>query len=312
MSKRAHAVTGAFGYSGKYITERLLKKGITVKTLTNSMYRFNTFKEEIEVCPFNFDNPEKLKDSLKGVDVLYNTYWIRFNCNMFSMNDAVKNSYVLFKSAKEAGVKRIVHISITNPSLESGLEYFMEKAMLEKKLAETGIPYSILRPAVLFGKEDILINNIAWVLRKFPVFGIFGNGRYKIQPIYVDDLAKLAVDEGGKTGNRTINAIGPETFTFMELVQMIARKLNKKRLILPLPPGLALIAAYIIQKLTGDILITREELKGLMSGYLAVDSKPVGKVKLSEWIEENAETVGLHYTSELSRRKNRVDKYKSN
>jgi uncharacterized protein YbjT (DUF2867 family) len=171
--REIHAVTGAFGYSGKYMAKRLLSKGHRVITLTNSLYRANPFGGRVEAHPFNFNKPERLTESLKGVSVLYNTYWVRFNHKMFTQADALRNTITMFNAAVEAGVERIVHVSITNPSENSHLEYFSGKARLEKELEETGLSYAILRPAVLFGKEDILINNIAWVLRRLPVFGVF-------------------------------------------------------------------------------------------------------------------------------------------
>ena len=230
-----HAVTGSFGYSGKYITQRLLDKGCKVMTLTNSGHRCSPFTDTIEVHPFNFNNPDKLTRSLEGVAVLYNTYWVRFNHKNFTFASAIKNSITLFDAAKRAGVERIVHVSITNPSEQSHLEYFHGKAILEKALQESGLSHCILRPAVLFGKEDILINNIAWLLRRMPIFGVFGDGNYRLQPIYVDDLAALAVEQGEKRGNTIINAIGPETFTFRGLVKQIAGILGVKRLIISIP-----------------------------------------------------------------------------
>ena len=209
-----HAVTGAYGYSGKYIAQRLLDKGQSVITLTNSPHRANPFGERVRAYPLNFDDPQALADSLKGVSVLYNTYWVRFNHKSFTHADAVRNTVTLFNAAILAGVRRIVHVSITNPSLDSHLEYFQGKADLEEALQASGLSYSILRPTVLFGKEDILINNIAWALRRLPVFGVFGDGRYRLQPIYVDDLAEIAVDQGQRQEDTTINAIGPETFTY--------------------------------------------------------------------------------------------------
>ena len=213
------AVTGAFGYSGKYIAKKLLAKGHTVITLTNSLHRENPFGGRVEAFPFSFGNPGHLVETLKDVEVLYNTYWVRFNHKVFSHADAVRNTQVMFQAAREAGVKRIVHISITNPSEDSPLEYFSGKAQLERSLKDTCVSYAILRPTVLFGKEDILVNNIAWALRRLPIFGVFGNGQYRLQPIYVDDLADLAVRYGEKDENVTIDAIGPETFTYKGLIQ---------------------------------------------------------------------------------------------
>ncbi|MCP5108817.1 MAG: NAD(P)H-binding protein [bacterium] len=310
--KEIHTVTGAFGYSGKYIARRLLDKGHEVITLTNSPNRPNPFGEKVRAFPFYFDEPGKLTETLEGVSVLYNTYWVRFNHKMFSHADTVKNTIKMFNAAKKAGVERIVHVSITNPSLHSHLEYFNGKAQLEEALKETGISYAVLRPTVLFGKEDILVNNIAWVLRHLPVMGVFGSGKYRLQPIYVDDLALLAVEEGENRENVIINAIGPETFTYKELIRTIAAIIGKKRLIIPVPPLVGYITGKLIGKLVGDVTITREEIEGLMGDLLVVDAPPVGKTKLTDWVKEHADTLGKKYTNEMARRKNRTLEYNSN
>ncbi|MEE9602307.1 MAG: NAD(P)H-binding protein [Thermoguttaceae bacterium] len=304
-----HVVTGAFGYSGKYIAGRLIDAGCRVRTLTNSTGRKNPFGDKIEVRPFNFDDYPRLVESLHGASVLYNTYWIRFNHRLFKHADAVENTLTMFRAAKEAGVGRIVHISIANPSEDSPLEYFRGKARLERALAESGISHAILRPTVLFGKEDILINNIAWSLRRFPVFPLFGFGRYRIQPIYVDDLAKLAVEQGQSRENRTIDAVGPETFTYRELIETIARIIGCRRLIVPTPPPLAHLGSAIIGRMVGDVIITGAEIKGLMAGLLCVNSPPTGETKLTAWATEHAATLGIRYTSELARRKDRTAAY---
>lgn len=307
-----HAVTGAFGYSGKYIAERLLAEDKPVITLTNSLLRENPFGDRLRAVPFHFDQPEKLIENLRGVSVLYNTYWVRFNHKTFTHADAVRNTLTLFEAAKTAGVERVVHVSITNPAEDSPLEYFSGKASLERALVESSLSYAILRPTVLFGKEDILVNNIAWVLRNLPAFGVFGDGQYKIQPIYVDDLAEIAVEQGKDRVNRVINTIGPETFTYRELVRCIGEIIEKKRPIVSVPPSLGYAVGWVISKLVGDVMITREEIAGLTANLLYVDSKPAGVTKLTDWAKERASSLGLHYTSELARRSDRQKKYQSN
>jgi uncharacterized protein YbjT (DUF2867 family) len=305
----AHAVTGAFGYSGKYIAQRLVDRGHNVITLTNSPHRANPFGETIRAYPFNFDKPHKLAESLQEVSVLYNTYWVRFNHELFTHANAVRNTVTLFNAAKTAGVGRIVHVSITNPSLDSHLEYFRGKAQLEEALKETGLSYAILRPTVLFGKEDILINNIAWALRRLPAFGIFGDGQYRLQPIYVDDLAEIAVDLGDKEENSVVNAIGPETFTYRGLVERIGEIIGKQRPIIPLPPRLGYGASVVIGKLVDDVFITREEIEGLMAELLYVDSLPAGRTRLTDWAKEHAGWLGRRYANELARRRDRSSEY---
>ena len=307
-----HAVTGAFGYSGKYITERLLAEGYTVITLTNSLNRENPFGERLKAVPFHFDAPEKLAESLRGVSVLYNTYWVRFNHKSFTHADAVRNTLILIDAAKNAGVERVVHVSITNPSEDSPLEYFSGKARLERALVESGMSHAILRPTVLFGKEDILVNNIAWTLRRLPVFGVFGDGQYKLQPIYVDDLAELAVEQGKERKNSVIEAIGPEIFTYRELASSVGEIIGKRRPIVSVPPSFGYAVGWFISKMVGDVMITREEIAGLMANLLYVDAPPAGHTKLTDWASERASTLGLYYTSELARRVDRRTEYKSN
>jgi NADH dehydrogenase len=247
---------------------------------------------------------------MQNVSVLYNTYWVRFNHETFMHATAVENTLKLFAAAKEAGVERIVHISITNPSLDSPLEYFRGKAELEEALKATGISHAILRPTVLFGEEDILINNIAWLLRKLPIFGVFGDGRYRLQPIFVDDLAELAVAQGAQKENRIINAIGPETFTYRELVTMLGQAIGAERPLISIPPRLGFETGRLLGWLLGDVLITREEIEGLMADLLYVDAPPAGETRLTEWAHRHADTLGRQYSSEIARRNDRQSEYK--
>jgi len=310
MRKEAvQAVTGAFGYSGRYIATRLLTEGHKVVTLTNSPTRTNPFGGQVKVLPLAFDQPDKLAESLAGVDVLYNTYWVRFNHVTFTHEQAVENTLRLFAAAKRAGVRKIVHVSITNPSENSPLEYFSGKARLERALIESRMNYSILRPTVLFGREDILINNIAWALRRFPFFAVFGDGSYRLQPIYVEDLAALAVAEGEKQENNVINTIGPETFTYRELVEAVGGAIGKKRRIVKVSPSVGYATSQVIGWFVRDTFITREEIKGLMDGLLCVATPPTGKTRLTEWMRANAKTLGQSYASELARRQDRQSPY---
>ncbi len=306
------AVTGAFGYSGRYIGRRLLEDGHEVITLTNSYGRENPFGTKVRAFPFNFDHPIELQDSLRGTEVLVNTYWVRFDHRSFSHDEAVRNTRTLFEAAKEAGVQRIVHISISNPDIHSTLPYFRGKAELELALRELGPSYCVLRPTVLFGKEDVLINNMAWALRHLPLFGVFGAGDYKLQPIYVDDLASIAVAKATAHNNEVLNAIGPETFTYRELVHAIRRALGLRRLVLSVPPELGFWGCRILGFLLRDVVITREEIRGLMENRLYVAAAALGTTRLSDWIYENRESLGRHYTSEMARRLDRLSAYTAN
>ncbi len=298
---QTHAVTGAFGYTGKYITRRLLSQGQAVITLTGNPRRLNPFGEQVKAYPFQFDQPAKLAESLQGVDTLFNTYWVRFDHGDRSFQQAVANTQTLFHAAQQAGVRRIVHVSITNPALDSPLPYFRGKAQLEQALQNSGLSFAILRPTVIFGNEDILINNIAWILRRFPLFAIPGDGSYRLQPIFVDDMAELAVQAGELDENLVWDAVGPEIFRFNELVEQIRVTLGCRSRSIHLPPGLALALSRLVGIAVKDVVLTRDEVDGLMAGLLVSAHPPRGPKKLSDWLLENRATLGSRYASELAR-----------
>jgi len=295
------AVTGAFSYSGKYVAQRLLARGEEIITLTGHPNRPDPFGGKVKALPLDFNDEAELVESLKGVDVLVNTYWIRFDHGQNTQPRAVENTRKLIKVAVAANVKRIVHVSITNPSADSHLPYFWGKAANEKSVIESGMSYAILRPTVLVGAEDILINNIAYLMRRFPFFGLPGDGSYRLQPICVEDLADLIVEAVYAKNNYVIDAVGPDNFTFKEMVELIGEKTGSKRLLLPMPPKLALLAAQFLSLFLGDVLLTPEEVDGLMSGLLVSKEPPRGKTSLREWLDINKDRVGKRYASELAR-----------
>jgi len=296
-----NVVTGAFSYTGNYITQWLLSMGKRVRTLTGRPNRENPFGYQVSASPFNFDNPSQLMKSLQGATTLYNTYWVRFSHGKVTFDNAVENTKRLIKAAEEAGVHRIVHISITNPSEQSSLPYFRGKALVEKAIIHSKLSYAIVRPTVIFGMEDILINNIAWLIRRSPVFAIFGSGDYRIQPVFVEDVAEIAVSAGNKDDNIVMDAVGPETYTFDELVRLITDKIHSRAKIIHVRPGLALFLARLIGYAVGDVVITKDEIEGLMSNLLVSEGSPTGHTCLSEWLEQYADSVGAKYASELER-----------
>lgn len=239
--------------------------------------------------------------SLQGAAVLYNTYWVRFDHGEATYRRAVENTRRLFQAARQAGVRRVVHISITNAAESSTLPYFKGKGALERALMESGLSYAIVRPTVVFGPDDILINNIAWLLRRFPVFTIPGSGQYRLQPVFVEDLAALAGQAGLADDNTVLDAVGPEVFTFEELVRLVARSVGARSWIFHVNSGLALSIAQLIGRMVGDVTLTGDEVEGLMAGLLVSPHPPTGRQQLSEWLAQNARTVGSRYASELRR-----------
>jgi len=298
------AVTGAFSYTGKYIAAELLARERNVVALTGhppGAEREDPFGGRVVARPLEFADSARLAESLRGAETLYNTYWIRFPRGAATYERAVANTRTLLAAARSAGVRRVVQISVTNPAPDSPLPYFRGKAEVEEAVRASGLSHAIIRPPLIFGREDILVNNVAWLLRRFPAFGLFGRGRYRVQPVYVGDLAALAVRLGGEDANVTLDAVGPEVLTYAELVRLVRNKIKSRALVLPLPPSLALLAGRALGLLLADVIITRNEIAGLMAGLLVSSGEPTCPTRFSEWLDEHADALGRRYASEIRR-----------
>lgn len=294
-------VTGAFGYIGRYIARHLLDRGEEVRTITTHPGKPNPFGASVEAFPYAFDRPSDLEKSLRGGRTLFNTYWVRFDHGTSSFEAAVRNTETLFDCARNAGVEKIVQISVTNASASSPLPYYRGKAAQEKALRSCGVPWAIVRPTLVFGKEDILVNNIAWLIRTFPAFPIFGTGAYRVQPVFVEDLAAIAVAAARSDGGTDVDAIGPDTFTFEELVRLIASRIRPSARFLYVPPAVGIAAGRLVGLALGDVVLTRDELRGLMDELLTSPAAPNGRTRFDDWLVANRDEVGRAYTSELAR-----------
>lgn len=300
MTRDVHAVTGAFGYSGRHVAALLLGAGARVRSLTGHPDRPDPFGGRVEVRRFAFDDPARMRAELADVQVLYNTYWVRFDHGASTFARAVEHSRRLFRAAAEAGVERVVHVSITNPSLDAPLPYFRGKAEVERALAGSGLSHAILRPAVFFGGRDVLVNNIAWLLRRLPAFGVAPGG-YGLQPIHVEDFARLAVAQGASRETSTVDAVGPEAPTFRALVELVRRAVGSRALLVSVPPRLLLLAARLLAPLTGDVVLTPDEVAGLRANLLVSRGPPTGTTRFSEWVIAHGPELGREWACELGR-----------
>lgn len=306
-----HVVTGALGYTGRAVAERLLDRGVQVRTLTNSPNRPNPFGDRLDIRPLAFDDPDGLARSLDGAEILYNTYWVRFNHRLFTFDQAVANTRALFAAARRARVRRIVHVSILHADKADDLAYYNGKHVLEDALGDIGLSHAIVRPAVLFGRGDILVNNISWILRHLPVFGVFGDGLYRLRPIHVDDMADLMIDCAARDDDITIDAVGPEAFTYRQLVNTIARIIGIRRPVISVPPAAGYIVSRLLNPIVKDVVITREEIEGLMRSLLDSDAPATGTTRLTDWARNNHAILGRRYASEVARRTNRDTAYEN-
>ncbi len=292
------AVTGAFSYSGRSIADALLASGRRVRTLTGHPDRAPA-DSPLEVRPLDFGGD--LVDALEGTTTLYNTYWVRFAHRQIDHDVAVANSRLLFDAAKRAGVRRVVHISITHPCEDSPWPYFRGKALVERALSDSGVSHAVLRPAILFGGDGVLINNIAWLLRHLPVFAIGGTGEYRVRGIHVDDLAQLCLQKAAELDDSVTDAVGPERPTFNELVSSIGDTIGARTRIIHVPGATMPVFSRLLGLVLHDVLLTKEEYETMASGMADTDGPATGKTALSAWLTEHADTLGRVYANELKR-----------
>src|SRR6202162_3003382 len=277
-------VTGAFSYTGRFIARKLLDDGRRVRTLTNHPQRPGAQELQVDVAPLTFTDRVGLVESLRGADVFYNTYWVRFPHGGIGFGDAVANTRILMSAAAEAGVRKVVHISVSNPSLDSRLDYYAGKARTEEIIRESGLPWAVVRPTLIFGAGDILINNIAWLLRNMPVFMIPELGRYRVQPVAGEDVAEIAMWAAGQAENIVVDAAGPEIISYAELVGSVAVAVHRHPRFVYLPPVLTLMAANVVGLFVRDIVLTRQELEGLMQELLVSHEPPRGRRRVDDWL----------------------------
>jgi uncharacterized protein YbjT (DUF2867 family) len=294
-------VTGAFSYTGRFIARKLLDEGRRIRTLTNHPQRPGAQEIEVDVAPLKFTDRAALVESLRGADVFYNTYWVRFRHGGIGFGEAIANTRILMSAAAEAGVRKVVHVSVSNPSLDSRLDYYAGKARTEEIVRESGLPWAIVRPTLIFGPGDILINNIAWLLRNMPVFVIPEMGRYRVQPVAGEDVAEIATWAAAQSENVVVDAAGPEIITYAEMVQDVAIAVRRRPRMVHLPSGLTLALGGIVGVFVRDVVLTRQELEGLKQELLVSAEAPRGARRLDDWLMRSTDSLGRSYASELSR-----------
>jgi uncharacterized protein YbjT (DUF2867 family) len=293
-------VTGAFSFTGRYVAARLLELGREVRTLTRHPQSASPFGSRVEAFPLDFEL-DTLTGRLRGADTLYNTYWIRSPRGNLTFERVLDHTAILLSAAREAGVRRVVQLSVSNASASSVLPYFRGKALAEEALSSSGLSYAIVRPTLVFAREDVLVNNIAWLLRRLPLFVVPGSGRYTLQPVAVEDVAELAVEAGSGTEPTIMDAAGPDIFSFEELVRLVREAVGSRAAIVHGSPRLALGLSALTGKILRDTLVTGAELAGLMGSLLTSQAAPTGTRRFADWLGENADSVGRSYVSERLR-----------
>jgi NADH dehydrogenase len=235
------------------------------------------------------------------VDLFINTYWIRIPWGGQTFDTAVHNSKLLLGAAKEAGVARVVHVSVSNAALGTNLGYYAGKNRVESYIRAELDNYAIVRPTLVVGPNDVLSNNIAWFLRHFSFFPVPDGGGCRMQPITLADTARIIVEAGESQENQQIDAAGPDIMSFREYLLLLQTACGVRRWMPAVPGWLALLILKPIEVLLRDIVLTKEELLGLEQELLVSKQAPLGTAHVDEWLMANGSAMGRTYVNDLRR-----------
>lgn len=278
-------VTGAFGNVGAALAARLLDRGRSVRTLTSKRPEGPS---PLDVRPFAWDDPAALAAAFDGVDTFYCTYWMRHG----PYDVAVDRCRRLLDAATAAGVRRIVHLSVVQPDAASPYPYFRGKAEVEAHLAALPVPAAVVRPALVFGGEAAMLDDLARVLRRVPVFGLPAGGRFRVRPVHVDDVVDLCLAGSEVDEPTVVDAVGPERPTFRELVTQVRDAVGSRARLVGLPVPVVLAAGRLLGRLQGRELLTAEELRSTIDGLADADGPATGSRSLSAWLAEHGAELG--------------------
>ncbi len=295
--KRA-VITGAFSYTGAAVAEELLRRGWRVHTLTNRSAPPGC--DHISAAPLRFD-PEHLRQQFADADLFINTYWIRLPWRGHTFGRAVENSKMLLGAARDAGVERTVHLSVSNAEQGTNLGYYAGKDRVESYIEAEIDNYAIVRPTLVVGPNDVLSNNIAWFLRRFPFFPVPDGGNCRLQPITLSDAARIIVDAAEARGNQRIDAAGPDIMSFRDYLALLQKACGVRRWRPSVPGWLCLLMLKPIELLLRDIVLTKEELQGLQQELLLSREAPLGTASVEQWLMENGDIMGRAYVNDLRR-----------
>jgi uncharacterized protein YbjT (DUF2867 family) len=295
------AVTGAFGFTGRAIARQLVDQGRDLITMTRRVEHADPLARSIESVKLDFGRPSGLTAAFAGVDTLFNTYWIRFPRGNESFERATAQTAVLLDAARQAGVRRIVHVSVVGADRDGPTPYVRAKAVVEDMVRASGLEWSIVRPTLTYGPKDILVNNMAWALRRLPLYGMPGAGRYTIQPVHVDDVARICVELADGPPGRTVDAAGPDVLRFREMVDTVRSAVGSHSIVVPMPAWAVLMAGRVLGAFVRDVVLTPNEILELSTGFLTSSAEPLGRIRFADWVSANADGLGRRWSSELAR-----------
>jgi NADH dehydrogenase len=271
-------LTGATGFVGRCLSRELVENNFEVRCLVRSGSEHKVInRDAVEVATGDVLERESLYAGMKDCDVVINLVGIiredkKRNITFQNLHClATKNCVDV---AAELGIRRFLQMSALGTRENTASRYHQTKYWAEEYLRESNLLYTIFRPTIIFGAEDKSINYFAEMMKKLPFFPVFGDGNYRLAPVSVKTVAEAFTQSinNPETHHQTFEIQGPETYTYNELLETIAEKVNRKPRLLHLPVPVARFIIGLIQNFRFAPL-TLEQLNMLLEGSTTEDNR---------------------------------------
>ncbi|MBF0152488.1 MAG: complex I NDUFA9 subunit family protein [Magnetococcales bacterium] len=257
-------VTGCTGLVGYSLVHRLVEEGRFVRGLARHQPHWHDpALSNLQFYRGSILDVSALDAAMEGVEQVIHLVGILVESGQSTFaNIHHLGTQNVVDIAKRHGVKRFIHMSSLGTRPQAASLYHRTKWAAEEYLRHSGIPYTILRPSVIFGPRDNFVNQFARMMRYQPFMPILGDGLSRMQPIWVEDVVHCvvaALDDPDTLGH-TFELGGPERLTFVDIMETIAATMGKSRMKLFLPMPLLRLEAAIMERLLPRPPLTSDQL----------------------------------------------------
>lgn len=282
------AVTGASGFVGRNLLAALAGSGHDIRALVHTRRPDSAAGERLEYVPADVHDLPSLRKALAGVEVVYHLVGIIVETKKLTFERTVaEGTRNVVRAARDCGVKKIIYVSALGTSATSETKYFQTKWLAEEAIRTSGLDHVILRPSLIYGPGDQSLSRLHRLLKYSPLMPIVGDGRYRLQPIFIDDLVQVLVPALTETGasGRTIEMGGPEAFEFRQMTGIMKKVFNYRRLNIYIPFSLVRAVARVMETFLKPAPVTVDQLMMLRAGNTCDNSEllDIFKIELTSF-----------------------------
>jgi uncharacterized protein YbjT (DUF2867 family) len=288
-------ITGAGGFVGGHLIERLRKEGIAVRALVRTLSKAQKLRDlGAEIAEGDIGDPASLDGAMQGCDSVIHLVGIIQEGRGFTFRSVhVEGTAKVLAAAKKGGAKRFLYQSALGTREHAQSEYHRTKWEAEQLVKASGIPWIILRPSLIYGPGDQFTLRLADAIRLSPVLPVIGPGTFRVQPVFIDDmtacLAKAVAEDAFL--NRTLSVCGPEQLSYEEVTRAVADALGIRRPTVHLPlffmRAMAMAAETVLSRppiTTEQLLMLQEDT--VCEGSDVRDAFGIEAVKFGQGLEK--------------------------